>query len=61
MKKKILAGLVIMAVALQLVACTYTPTCKESDCDETTIYEDGYCKYHYYLKTGEDMLKDFIN
>lgn len=44
-----------------LTACSFEQTCKASDCDETDIYMDGYCKYHYYLTTGEDALKDFIN
>lgn len=61
MKKKLLAVLFVAIMAFQLVACSLQPTCKESGCDETEIYQDGYCKYHYYMNAGEEILKDIIN
>lgn len=63
MKKKFLALLLMTVMALQLGACSFNfePTCKESGCEETDIYEEGYCKYHYLMKAGENVLKDFIN
>lgn len=62
MRKKLVA--LVMAGVMTvcgLTACSFEQTCKASGCDETNIYMDGYCKYHYYLTTGEDTLKDFIN
>lgn len=61
MKKKIVMLFMIAIVALQLGACSFEPHCKESGCEETNIYEEGYCKYHYYIKTGEELIKDIIN
>lgn len=61
MKKRITAVLLVTFIALQLVACSLEQTCKASGCDETEIYQDGYCKYHYYMNTGEDFLKELIN
>ena len=58
LKKKLVAALIL--IALMLSACSFTPTCKASDCD-SEIYQDGYCKYHYYLENGKDTLKDIIN
>lgn len=49
----------VLLLVLQLAACGLI-NCKESGCDEE-IYEDGYCKYHYYLEAGSDILKDIIN
>lgn len=57
-RMKIIA--VIMLLTLMLSACSLTPICKASDCD-SKVYQDGYCKYHYYLKNGEDTLKEIIN
>ena len=59
MKKRALSLFVALIVVLQLTACN-SDTCKESGCDDE-IYKDGYCKYHYYLKAGSDILKDIIN
>lgn len=59
MKKKAFSVLVALGIVLQLTACSLN-TCKESGCDDE-IYEDGYCKYHYYLNAGEDILKDIFN
>lgn len=61
MKKRITAVLFVTIMALQLAACSLEPTCKASDCNETDIYKDGYCKYHYYTNAGEDLLKDLFN
>ncbi len=58
MKKKIIALLLLGAVACQLVACSFEPKCKEKDCDKTDIYEDGYCKKHYYQNEVGDFVKD---
>ena len=60
MRRKI-SLLVILAMSLYLSACSLEPTCKVSDCSETEIYEDGYCKYHYYENVGDNLLKDLIN
>lgn len=60
MKKKIATVLFIGMAAVQLTACIAF-TCKEQGCDETDIYEDGYCKYHYGINAGEEALKDIIN
>ncbi len=49
-----------LGIVLQLTACSITNTCKESGCDDE-IYEEGYCKYHYYLKAGSDIIKDIVN
>lgn len=61
MKKKFLAALFVVIMALQLMACSLRPTCKESGCDETEIYKDGYCNYHYFVHASEDVLKDIVN
>ena len=59
MKKKLVAVLMVVAVMSQLVACSLG--CKADGCDEKEIYEDGYCKYHYYLNVGENAIKDILN
>jgi major membrane immunogen (membrane-anchored lipoprotein) len=56
--KKVL--FVMMLSSVMLSACSFTQTCKAEGCDEE-IYQDGYCKYHYYLKNGEDTIKNLIN
>lgn len=61
MKKKLLCVALIAVFAFQLTACSLEPTCKADGCEETELYEDGYCKYHYYLQSGENLLKDIIN
>ena len=35
--------------------------CKEAGCTETVIYQEGYCKFHYYTNVGETAIKDFLN
>lgn len=60
MKKKIMAVFSIILTAAMLTACAPF-TCREQGCNETEIYKDGYCKYHYGLNAGENMLKDLIN
>lgn len=62
MKKRILTLLIVTVLAgLSMTACSFEKTCKESGCDETELYKDGYCKYHYYINAGEDIIKDVIN
>lgn len=61
MKSKITSILLLTAVAVQLTACSLEPTCKEPGCEETNIYEDGYCKVHYYENVGENVIKDIFN
>ena len=48
MKKKIFAFLMLGVMAFQLTACSLSPECKEDGCHETEIYDDGYCKKHYF-------------
>ncbi len=60
MKKKVLSMFIGLGIVLLLTACSITNTCKESGCDDE-IYEEGYCKYHYYLNAGNEFLKDIIN
>ena len=60
MKRRIIAVISIIMTVAMLSACSFF-TCKEQGCNETEIYKDGYCKYHYGLNAGEDMLKDIIN
>lgn len=57
-RKKLVAVAILLSAMLS--ACSFTSNCKYSDCDEE-VYRDGYCRYHYYLKNGEDTLKDIIN
>lgn len=64
MKKKYF--LVVLALILslsQLTGCEqlFKKHCKEPGCKETEIYKDGYCKYHYYLNAGEEVIKDIVN
>lgn len=61
MKKRLLV-VGCMLLLSQSIGCTlFQTTCKESGCDETDIYKDGYCKYHYYINEGEDIIKEFVN
>lgn len=60
-KKKVKVFIVLTLAALQLVACSLEPTCKAEDCEETEIYEDGYCRYHYYENVGGNIMKDILN
>ena len=62
MRKKLLALLLITALAgLSMIGCSFEKTCKESGCEETELYKDDYCKYHYFKNSGEDIIKDVIN
>ena len=62
MKKKLLTVLLVSAlVCISMTACSFERTCKESGCDETELYKDDYCKYHYYINAGEDAIKDIVN
>lgn len=60
-KKKARVLIALMLVAVQLAACSIEPTCKAEDCSETEIYEDGYCRYHYYENVGGNIMKDIFN
>lgn len=57
-KRKLIA--VVILLSAMLSACSFDLNCKAEDCD-SEVYQDGYCKYHYYLKNGEDFLKDIFN
>lgn len=59
MKKKFLACFLLGVMALQFTACSFEPKCKKDGCDETEIYDDGYCEKHYYENVG-DNLKDKV-
>jgi len=58
-RKKFL--LLLLTVILALTACGSPPTCKYDNCEETELYKDGYCKYHYYISAGESIVKDIVN
>ena len=60
MKKTFLCVGMVLAIVVQLTACG-AKTCKVDGCGETEIYEDGYCRYHYYEKVGTNILKDLFN
>ncbi len=66
MYKKTGIFFLLMLTALQISACG-SKNCKAKDCD-SEIYQDGYCKYHYYINQAEnavdaveDGLKGLIN
>ena len=62
MKKKLVTMLLVGTMAVcSLTACSFEKTCKASGCDETKIYEDGFCKYHYFINAGESIIKDKVN
>lgn len=61
MKRKLAALLTIISILSMLTACSLEQTCKADGCEETEIYQDGYCKYHYYINAGEDILKGIVN
>lgn len=60
MKKKLLAA-VLIAVCMVSGCAILEPTCRFEECEETVIYEDGYCKTHYYMNVGDNLLKDLFN
>lgn len=60
MKRKIVA-LLLVAVCMLSGCDMFEPTCKAEGCEETNIYEDGYCKTHYYINVGDTLLKDIFN
>lgn len=62
MKKKLLVIMMLLVTAIQLVACgdIITPTCKEDGCDDTDIYEEGYCEYHYYENIVGNAIEDIL-
>jgi len=56
MKKKIVAVVAMLGVALTLlVGCT----CKASGCDKEAV-EDGYCLEHYALNAAGNLLNDLF-
>ncbi len=57
-KKKLIV--VVILLSAMLSACSFALNCKANGCD-SEIYQDGYCKYHYFLKNGEDTLKNIFN
>lgn len=59
MRKKIFVVLMALATAAQLTACS--KTCKADGCSSKDIYEDGYCRLHYYENVGGNILKDIFN
>lgn len=66
MKKKSITIILAVVMTLSLCACDMEiempePTCKYEDCEETDLYDEGYCKYHFYLSVGDNLLKDLIN
>lgn len=61
MKKKMMVVLLMVTMMTQVVACSLKKTCKVSGCDETDIYQDGYCKLHYYEKVGENLINELGN
>lgn len=68
-KKLIIVAMVSVMGLSSITGCSLlTKTCKEPGCEETEIYKDGYCKYHYekhmlgdMVDEAEGALKDFIN
>lgn len=62
MRKRLVmtAAAVLMAAMFILTGCGQEH-CKYPGCTETDIYEDGYCKYHYYKEAGDNTLKHIIN
>ncbi len=59
----IAAVVVAIFVGVMIVISTYggslfSKTCREEGCEETDIYEDGYCKYHYYKSIGQNVLEN---
>lgn len=62
MKRHFSALILVGAIAVaSLTACSFEKTCKALGCDETKIYEDGFCKYHYFINAGESIIKDKVN
>jgi len=55
MYKKAGIFFLLMLTALQISACG-SKNCKAKDCD-SEIYQDGYCKYHYYIRFYFDQEK----
>lgn len=59
MKARILALCIIILIVGMLTGCG-KKTCKAEGCDATEIYEDGYCRYHYYENVGDNILQDLF-
>lgn len=63
MRKSILLILCILML-VGLCGCKSEPeipTCKSEGCEELELYQEGYCKYHYYLSVGDTILKELVN
>lgn len=58
MKRKVIACLLLGAMIFQLTGCSFGTKCKEDGCDNTEIYDDGYCKKHYYENVGDNLKED---
>ena len=58
MKKKL--AVLLMAVCMLSGCDMIDKTCKAAGCEETSIYEDGYCKTHYYINVGGNIIKDIF-
>lgn len=62
MKRKMFIMLVALTIILQMTACgLFNRTCKASGCDETDIYSDGYCRFHYYENVGSNLINDLFD
>lgn len=59
MIKRVLILMMVLFLSAQLTACSRT--CKADGCNEKEIYEDGYCRLHYYENVGNNILKDLFN
>lgn len=57
--KRVLILTMILLVMAQLTACGRT--CKADGCSEKEIYEDGYCRLHYYENVGQNILNDLFD
>ena len=60
MKKLILV--VLMTAVCLLPGCDMLEkTCRAEGCEETNLYDEGYCKKHYYINVGDNLLKEVFN
>lgn len=60
MKVKIVALCMVLLLSGTLAGCG-AKTCKVGGCNDTEIYEDGYCRFHYYENVGENILQDLFD
>lgn len=62
MKKRVLALLMCVTVVAGIfTGCSFEKTCKYDGCEETELYQEDYCKYHYAIVVGDNILKDWVN